>query len=47
MKGRAAARASGYHDALYLDAVNNKYLEEISTANIFLLKVSLYWLFMK
>uniref|UniRef100_A0A2C9U0Y5 Branched-chain-amino-acid aminotransferase n=1 Tax=Manihot esculenta TaxID=3983 RepID=A0A2C9U0Y5_MANES len=38
MKGRAAARASGYHDALYLDAVNNKYLEEISTANIFLLK---------
>ncbi|KAF2323924.1 hypothetical protein GH714_004105 [Hevea brasiliensis] len=38
MKGQVAAKASGFHDALYLDAVHNKYLEEISAANIFVVK---------
>ncbi|XP_021687285.2 branched-chain amino acid aminotransferase 2, chloroplastic isoform X3 [Hevea brasiliensis] len=38
MKGQVAAKAGGFHDALYLDAVHNKYLEEISAANIFVVK---------
>ncbi|XP_015576077.1 branched-chain amino acid aminotransferase 2, chloroplastic isoform X3 [Ricinus communis] len=37
-KAQAAAKANGYHDVLYLDAVHNKYLEQITTANIFLVK---------
>ncbi|KAI3871224.1 hypothetical protein MKW98_015124 [Papaver atlanticum] len=38
MKAQSAAKAKGFSDVLYLDAVHNKYLEEASSSNIFLVK---------
>ncbi|KDP41565.1 hypothetical protein JCGZ_15972 [Jatropha curcas] len=38
VKAQAAAKANGFHGVLYLDAVHNKYLEEVSAANIFVVK---------
>ncbi|XP_021284057.1 branched-chain amino acid aminotransferase 2, chloroplastic-like [Herrania umbratica] len=38
IKAQAAAKVNGFSDVLYLDSVHNKYLEEISTANIFVVK---------
>ncbi|XP_065847653.1 branched-chain amino acid aminotransferase 2, chloroplastic-like [Euphorbia lathyris] len=38
MNNQDAAKGNGFDDVLYLDAVHNKYLEEISTANIFIVK---------
>ncbi|KAI3920699.1 hypothetical protein MKW92_021060 [Papaver armeniacum] len=38
MKAQSAAKAKGYSDVLYLDSVHNKYLEEASSSNIFLVK---------
>jgi branched-subunit amino acid aminotransferase/4-amino-4-deoxychorismate lyase len=33
------AKEKGYSDVLYLDAVHKKYLEEVSSCNIFVVKV--------
>lgn len=38
LKAQSIAKAKGYSDVLYLDAVNNKYLEEVSSCNIFVVK---------
>ncbi|KAF5738073.1 branched-chain-amino-acid aminotransferase 3 chloroplastic isoform X1 [Tripterygium wilfordii] len=38
LKAQSAARAKGYSDVLYLDCVHKKYLEEVSSCNIFVLK---------
>jgi branched-chain amino acid aminotransferase len=38
LKAQRAAKEKGYH-VLYLDAVHNKYLEEVSSCNIFVVKV--------
>ncbi|XP_059624057.1 branched-chain amino acid aminotransferase 2, chloroplastic [Cornus florida] len=38
LKAQAAAKAKGYSDVLYLDCVNKRYLEEVSSCNIFLVK---------
>ena len=37
------AKAEGFSDVLYLDAVENKYVEEVSSCNIFVVKV---WFFL-
>lgn len=38
LKAQSAAKAKGYSDVLYLDCVNKKYLEEVSSCNIFVVK---------
>ncbi|OMO57451.1 Aminotransferase, class IV [Corchorus olitorius] len=38
MKALVDAKRQGFSDVLYLDSVNKKYLEELSAANIFILK---------
>lgn len=38
LKAQAAAKAKGYSDVLYLDSINKKYLEEVSSCNIFVVK---------
>ncbi|MQL95954.1 hypothetical protein Taro_028618, partial [Colocasia esculenta] len=38
LKAQSAAKAKGYSDVLYLDAVHKKYLEEVSSCNVFLVK---------
>ncbi|KAM3262546.1 hypothetical protein ACQJBY_052958 [Aegilops geniculata] len=38
LKAQRAAKDKGYSDVLYLDAVHNKYLEEVSSCNIFVVK---------
>ncbi|KAI9074580.1 hypothetical protein K1719_043421 [Acacia pycnantha] len=35
---QSAAKKNGYSDVLYLDCVHNKYLEEVSSSNIFVVK---------
>ncbi|KAK4260224.1 hypothetical protein QN277_003368 [Acacia crassicarpa] len=35
---QSAAKKKGYSDVLYLDCVHNKYLEEVSSSNIFVVK---------
>jgi branched-chain amino acid aminotransferase len=35
------AKEKGYSDVLYLGAVHKKYLEEVSSCNIFVIKVKL------
>lgn len=39
LKAQSAAKARGYSDVLYLDCVHKKYLEEVSSCNIFVVKV--------
>ncbi|XP_031247440.1 branched-chain amino acid aminotransferase 2, chloroplastic-like [Pistacia vera] len=39
LKAQAAAIANDFSDVLFLDSVHNRYLEEVSTANIFVVKV--------
>ncbi|KAM0831286.1 hypothetical protein ACQ4PT_065649 [Festuca glaucescens] len=39
LKAQRNAKEKGYSDVLYLDAVHNKYLEEVSASNIFVVKV--------
>uniref|UniRef100_A0A0D9VND0 Branched-chain-amino-acid aminotransferase n=1 Tax=Leersia perrieri TaxID=77586 RepID=A0A0D9VND0_9ORYZ len=39
LKAQRIAKEKGYSDVLYLDAVHNKYLEEVSSCNIFIVKV--------
>ncbi|GMN34211.1 hypothetical protein TIFTF001_004563 [Ficus carica] len=38
LKAQSAARAKGYSDVLYLDCVHKRYLEEVSSCNIFVVK---------
>ncbi|XP_060173353.1 branched-chain-amino-acid aminotransferase 2, chloroplastic-like [Lycium barbarum] len=38
MKAIKKAKERGYSDVLYLDSVNNKYIEEVSASNVFLVK---------
>lgn len=35
------AKTKGFSDVLYLDSVNGKYVEEVSSCNIFMVKVML------
>ncbi|XP_058187174.1 branched-chain amino acid aminotransferase 2, chloroplastic-like isoform X3 [Rhododendron vialii] len=37
-KAQGAAQAKGYTDVLYLDCVHKKYLEEVSSCNVFVVK---------
>lgn len=39
LKTQLTAKGMGYSDVLYLDAVENKYVEEVSSCNIFMVKV--------
>nr|POE70506.1 branched-chain-amino-acid aminotransferase 5, chloroplastic [Quercus suber] len=39
LKALIEAKADGFSEVLYLDSVYNKYLEEVSTANIFVVKI--------
>ncbi|KAK0603267.1 hypothetical protein LWI29_003201 [Acer saccharum] len=38
LKAQSAAKAKGYSDVLYLDCVHKRYLEEVSSCNIFVVK---------
>ncbi|CAH9119037.1 unnamed protein product [Cuscuta epithymum] len=38
LKAQSAAKAKGYSDVLYLDSVHNKFLEEVSSCNVFVVK---------
>ncbi|KAI4341644.1 hypothetical protein MLD38_026342 [Melastoma candidum] len=38
LKAQTAAKVRGYSDVLYLDCVEKKYLEEVSSCNIFIVK---------
>jgi len=38
LKVQRGAKAEGFSDVLYLDAINKKYLEEVSSCNIFVVK---------
>jgi branched-chain amino acid aminotransferase len=39
LKAQRAAKEKGYSDVVYLDAVHNKYQEEVSSCNVFAVKV--------
>ena len=39
LKTQLTAKSKGYSDVVYLDAVENKYVEEVSSCNIFMVKV--------
>ncbi|XP_075085854.1 branched-chain amino acid aminotransferase 2, chloroplastic-like [Nicotiana tabacum] len=41
LKAQSAAKAKGYSDVLYLDSVNKRYLEEVSSCNVFIVKGNL------
>lgn len=38
LKAQSAAKAKGYSDVLYLDSTHNRYLEEVSSCNVFIVK---------
>ncbi|KAL1820284.1 hypothetical protein ACET3Z_015153 [Daucus carota] len=38
LKAQSAAKAKGYSDVLYLDSIEKKYLEEVSSCNVFVVK---------
>ena len=38
LKTQLAAKAVGFSDVVYLDAKENKYIEEVSSCNIFVVK---------
>ncbi|GMH14712.1 hypothetical protein Nepgr_016553 [Nepenthes gracilis] len=38
LQAQTAAKAKGYSDVLYLDCVHKKYLEEVSSCNVFVVK---------
>ncbi|XP_058069650.1 branched-chain-amino-acid aminotransferase 3, chloroplastic-like isoform X3 [Magnolia sinica] len=38
LKAQTAAKAKGYSDVLYLDVVHKRYLEEVSSCNVFVVK---------
>ncbi|XXG70983.1 hypothetical protein AAC387_Pa07g0337 [Persea americana] len=39
LKAQTATKANGYSDVLYLDSVHKRYLEEVSSCNVFVVKV--------
>lgn len=39
LKAQSAAKAKGFSDVLYLDSIHKKYLEEVSSCNVFVVKV--------
>lgn len=39
LKAQSAAKANGFSDVIYLDCVHKRYLEEVSSSNIFVVKV--------
>ncbi|KAJ4969145.1 hypothetical protein NE237_015846 [Protea cynaroides] len=41
LKAQSAAKAKGYSDVLYLDSVHKRYLEEVSSCNVFVVKDSI------
>lgn len=42
MKAMRNAIGKGFTDVLYLDSAKNKYIEEASSSNIFIIKVHIY-----
>ena len=42
LKAQLEAKAKGFSDVVYLDALEKKYIEEVSSCNIFLVKVILH-----
>ncbi|KAK2996396.1 hypothetical protein RJ639_026323, partial [Escallonia herrerae] len=38
LKAQSAAKAKGYSDVLYLDSVHKRFLEEVSSCNVFVVK---------
>ncbi|CAA0817221.1 Branched-chain-amino-acid aminotransferase 3-chloroplastic [Striga hermonthica] len=38
LQAQGAAKAKGYSDVLYLDSIHKKYLEEVSSCNVFVVK---------
>ncbi|XP_042512729.1 branched-chain-amino-acid aminotransferase 5, chloroplastic-like [Macadamia integrifolia] len=40
LKAQSLAKAKGYSDVLYLDSVHKRYLEEVSSCNVFIVKDS-------
>ncbi|CAI9111218.1 OLC1v1011389C3 [Oldenlandia corymbosa var. corymbosa] len=38
LKAQTEAKSKGYSDVLYLDSVHNKYVEEVSSCNVFVVK---------
>ncbi|XP_020570741.1 branched-chain-amino-acid aminotransferase 5, chloroplastic-like isoform X1 [Phalaenopsis equestris] len=38
LKAQSTAKAKGYSDVLYLDSIHKKYIEEVSSCNIFVVK---------
>ncbi|KAK8943698.1 hypothetical protein KSP40_PGU016185 [Platanthera guangdongensis] len=38
LKAQSIAKAKGYSDVLYLDSIHKKYLEEVSSCNVFVVK---------
>ncbi|KAK6151121.1 hypothetical protein DH2020_016053 [Rehmannia glutinosa] len=38
LQAQSAAKAKGYSDVLYLDSIHKKYLEEVSSCNVFVVK---------
>ncbi|CAK9187656.1 unnamed protein product, partial [Ilex paraguariensis] len=38
LKAQSAAKAKGYSDVLYLDSVHRRYLEEVASCNVFIVK---------
>ncbi|PIA38466.1 hypothetical protein AQUCO_02800288v1 [Aquilegia coerulea] len=38
LKAQSKARANGYTDVLYLDSIHKRYLEEVSSCNVFVVK---------
>ncbi|KAI5648693.1 hypothetical protein M9H77_34698 [Catharanthus roseus] len=38
LRAQSAAKDKGYFDVLYLDCVQKKYLEEVSSCNVFIVK---------
>ncbi|KAG0455682.1 hypothetical protein HPP92_023470, partial [Vanilla planifolia] len=38
LKAQSTAKAKGYSDVLYLDSIHKKYLEEVSSCNVFVVK---------
>ncbi|PIN11339.1 Branched chain aminotransferase BCAT1, pyridoxal phosphate enzymes type IV superfamily [Handroanthus impetiginosus] len=41
LKAQSAAKAKGFSDVLYLDSVHKRYLEEVSSCNVFVVKGNL------
>lgn len=42
LQAQSAAKAKGFSDVLYLDCVHKRYLEEVSSCNVFVVKVNIF-----